>query len=67
MPYKSRAQEAWAHTENGMKALGGEDAVKEWDEASKGKKLPKRAKEPYHEKHDAYSPAPHISRLIRKD
>jgi hypothetical protein len=41
MPYKSEAQRKWAHTKNGMKALG-KEGVKEFDEASKGKKLPKK-------------------------
>lgn len=40
MPYKSKAQQAWAHTKEGTKALGGKQAVKEWDSASKGKSLP---------------------------
>lgn len=44
MPYKSKAQERWAHTPEGEKALGGKKAVKEWDQASKGKKLPERKK-----------------------
>ena len=42
MPYKSKAQERWAHTKEGKKALGGEAAVEEWDKATKGKKLPER-------------------------
>ncbi len=44
MPYKSAAQRSWSHTKEGTKALGGKSAVKEWDSASKGKKLPKKAK-----------------------
>lgn len=44
MPYKSLAQERWAHTPEGMKALGGAAAVSEWDSATKGKKLPKKVK-----------------------
>jgi hypothetical protein len=44
MPYKSDQQRKWAHTDAGKKALGGEAAVHEWDESSKGKKLPKYAK-----------------------
>lgn len=44
MPYKSQAQRAWAHTKTGMKALGGKAKVREWDQASKGRKLPKRKK-----------------------
>ena len=42
MPYKSLAQERWAHTSEGEKALGGSYKVAEWDEASKGMKLPDR-------------------------
>jgi hypothetical protein len=44
MPYVSRKQQAWAHTDTGIKALGGPDKVAEWDKASKGKKLPERVK-----------------------
>lgn len=43
MPYKSEAQERWAHTPTGTKALGGSSKVAEWDAASKGKSLPSRA------------------------
>lgn len=42
MPYKSEAQRRWAHTKEGEKELGGKKAVEEWDESSKGKKLPER-------------------------
>lgn len=41
-PYVSEAQRRWAHTDNGKKALGGNAGVHEWDEATKGKKLPER-------------------------
>lgn len=44
MPYKSDAQRRWAHTRAGVKALGGKRKVKEWDNASRGKKLPERVK-----------------------
>lgn len=44
MPYKSDAQRRWAHTETGKKALGGDAAVHEWDEATKGKSLPEKVK-----------------------
>lgn len=41
MPYKSQAQQAWFHVhKDKLEALGVN--VKEWDEASKGKKLPKK-------------------------
>jgi hypothetical protein len=40
MPYVSKKQEAWAHTKTGMKALGGQAKVSEWDKASKGMMLP---------------------------
>lgn len=43
-PYQSEAQRRWAHTEAGKEALGGAAAVKEWDAASKGKKLPEKKK-----------------------
>jgi hypothetical protein len=41
MPYESKAQERWAHTPSGEKALG-KSGVEEWDAASKGKQLPER-------------------------
>lgn len=41
-PYKSNAQRRWAHTAAGKKALGGNAGVHEWDEATKGKKLPEK-------------------------
>ena len=44
MPYKSAAQRRWAHSPTGEKALGGPQAVTEWDRASEGMKLPERAK-----------------------
>jgi hypothetical protein len=43
MPYSSDQQRKWAHTANGEAALGGKAKVHEWDEASKGKKLPRYA------------------------
>jgi len=43
MPYKSLAQERWAHSPTGEKALG-KEGVKEWDAATKGKKLPDKVK-----------------------
>ena len=46
MPYQSRAQQGWAHTPAGEKALGGPAKVAEWDAASKGKKLPTRKGKP---------------------
>ena len=42
MPWKSKQQAKWGHTEAGKKALGGESAVEEWDSATKGKKLPQK-------------------------
>jgi len=43
-PYKSDRQRRWAHTKTGTKALGGKEKVEEWDAASKGKRLPAKAK-----------------------
>lgn len=42
MPFKSLAQERWGNSPAGKKALGAA-GVKEWNEAGKGLKLPKRA------------------------
>lgn len=44
MPYASDQQRKWAHTKKGTKVLGGKEKVKEWDNASKGKKLPEKVK-----------------------
>jgi hypothetical protein len=41
-PFLSEAQRRWGHTAAGKEALGGEAGVHEWDEATKGKKLPER-------------------------
>jgi len=43
-PWSSQAQAAWGHSPEGKAALGGEAAVKEWDNATKGKHLPKHVK-----------------------
>lgn len=58
--YESLAQEKWAHTKEGTEALGGKAAVHEWDEATKGKKLPKRVKKSKKEKSPAPAPAPTV-------
>ena len=42
MPYVSKAQDRWAHTPEGRKALGSKLA--EFDAASKGLKLPERVR-----------------------
>ena len=34
MPFSSRAQQRWGHSPSGARALGGEDKVKEWDDAT---------------------------------
>jgi hypothetical protein len=39
MPWKSKAQERWGNSPAGHKALGN-SGVDEWNQASKGKKLP---------------------------
>jgi hypothetical protein len=41
MPAKSLAQLRWINSPSGRKALG-ESGVKEWDQASRGLKLPQR-------------------------
>lgn len=44
MPWKSKAQERWGNSPAGHKALG-DAGVKEWNSASKGKKLPAKLSE----------------------
>jgi hypothetical protein len=44
VPYKSKAQERFFHTDTAKKAGITSADVKEWDKASKGKKLPERKK-----------------------
>ncbi len=41
MPAKSKAQLRWVNSPAGKKALG-DKGVKEWNEATKGKRLPER-------------------------
>jgi hypothetical protein len=43
MPWKSRQQEKWGNSPEGIKALG-KSGVSEWNAVSKGKKLPKKVK-----------------------
>jgi len=43
MPFKSEAQRKWAYTKAGTHALGGKQAVAEWERATGSKKLPKYA------------------------
>ena len=45
MPYKSQAQQGYFHANKAKLESEGVD-VDEWDAASKGMKLPKRAKTP---------------------
>ena len=45
MPFESLAQNAWAHTEAGTKALGGPAKVKEWEHTTNYSHLPKRVHE----------------------
>lgn len=42
MPFKSKAQNSWAHTPKGTQALGGSAKVKEWERATDYKNLPKK-------------------------
>ncbi len=43
MPWKSNQQRKWGNSSAGLKALGGESKVDEWNQASKGLKLPMAA------------------------
>ena len=42
MPFKSKKQNAWAHTESGMEALGGPAKVKEWESDTDYSSLPEK-------------------------
>ena len=44
MPWTSKKQAAWGHSPAGMKALGGKDAVSEWDSSTDFKNIPERVK-----------------------
>lgn len=44
MPWKSKQQARWGHSKAGIKALGGKEAVAEWDSASHGLRLPDHVK-----------------------
>lgn len=44
MPFQSVKQERWGHTAEGQAALGGAAKVHEWDQATKGRKLPMYSK-----------------------
>jgi hypothetical protein len=46
MPWKSKAQAAWGHSPEGLKALGGKSAVSEWDSATPKGSLPERVDHP---------------------
>ncbi len=54
MPWKSTAQERWGNSPSGHKALG-DAGVAEWNAASEGKSLPKKAG---HMNHTAKAKAP---------
>ena len=40
MPFVSKQQQKWAHTQNGQRALGGKDKVDEWDQSTDFGSLP---------------------------
>lgn len=40
MPFKSTAQNAWAYTPEGTKALGGKKKLKEWESSTNYDSLP---------------------------
>lgn len=42
MPWKSQQQAKWGHSPTGVKALGGQSKVSEWDAATPKGSLPKR-------------------------
>lgn len=45
MPFKSEAQRKWAYSDEGIKALGGIEKVREWEEKTQDKELPEYVNE----------------------
>lgn len=43
MPFRSKKQNAWGHTPEGMEALGGAQNVKEWEGETEYNNLPTTA------------------------
>lgn len=53
MPVKSKAQNAWAHTPEGVKALGGKKKLKEWEvSGSAYDALPEKVSKPKKKKEE---------------
>lgn len=61
MPFKSKKQEAWAHTAAGQKALGGKKNVQEWQDATNQATLPGAV-----DAQPPFSMSSHISRVTKK-
>jgi hypothetical protein len=64
MPAKSKAQLRWINSPAGHEALG-EKGVKEWDNSSKGLKLPERVK-PKKRKSYNYKGKTLLKRAVKK-
>jgi hypothetical protein len=45
VPWKSKKQQAWGHSPSGVKALGGQAKVHEWDSATDFSSLPKKSED----------------------
>jgi hypothetical protein len=56
MPFRSKKQNAWAHTDEGEAALGGPDKVKEWESATDYSTLPEQAPSTPRKKKFTYAP-----------
>ena len=50
MPWKSKAEQRWGHSAAGKRALGGQVAVEEWDDATDFSDLPEEARTKRREK-----------------
>ena len=46
MPFRSKAQQRWAYTPTGTKALGGKSKVSEWQGATDEGSLPEKVGSP---------------------
>jgi hypothetical protein len=65
MTYRSQAQKNWAHSKEGMDALGGPGKVAEWDKASEGLDLPERSQAPVSKKKEKPKPTARRSSGIK--
>lgn len=63
MPFRSKKQNTWGHTPEGVEALGGPSKVKEWEGATEYTNLPAQASK----KKKKFSYAPKVRASYTKE